>query len=79
MVIDLNLATANIKKAFEDSYIGQDERMVLACLNSLESLTASYENDNLEGEVVLNFKDKENNSLKAVIQLIMTIVGSNIQ
>ena len=78
MVIDLNLASVDIKKALEDSYMSQDDRMLLACLNSFESLTASYENDNLEGEVVLNFNDKKNNSLKAVIQLIMNIAGSNL-
>lgn len=78
MVIDLELIATDVKKAIKDSYIGQEERMILACLNSFESLTASYENNSFEGEVVLNFKDKENNSLKAIIQLIMNIAGSNI-
>lgn len=78
MVIDLELIATDVKKAIKDSYIGQEERMILACLNSFESLTASYENNSFEGEVVLNFKDKENNSLKAIIQLIMNIAGSNL-
>ncbi len=78
MVIDFELIATDLKKALKDRYVGQEERMILACLNSFESLTASYENNSFEGEVVLNFKDKENNSLKSIIQLIMNIAGSNI-
>ena len=79
MVIDFELIATDLKKALKDRYVGLGERMVLACLNSFESLTASYENNSFEGEVVLNFKDKENNSLKSIIQLIMNIAGSNIR